>query len=195
MRGKFGGVPVENGHNGQAFGGLLCDPSQVGEDRVVSYQQVRERESERSTLILIGEKMKDLDIYEVEYSCSPGGVDKWEIQEREGDFFQGNFDNAEEAISYALYKFGAQELNLNVKSLEWYNREEAMKEKKEWRSKLDEATEEALMDFWAKIVDIFPEAEGGDFPPDLSLEMHLTMEKMLHHWLSFNHPTYAKEVE
>jgi hypothetical protein len=71
--------------------------------------------------------MKDLDIYEVEYSCSPGGVDKWEIQEREGDFFQGNFDNAEEAISYALYKFGAQELNLNVKSLEWYNREEAMK--------------------------------------------------------------------
>ena len=51
MRGKFGGVPVKNGHNGLAFGGLLCDPLQIGEDRVVSYQQVRERESERSTLI------------------------------------------------------------------------------------------------------------------------------------------------
>ena len=51
VRGKFGGVPVKNGHNGLAFGGLLCDPFKVGEDRVVSYQQVRERESERSALI------------------------------------------------------------------------------------------------------------------------------------------------
>ena len=62
--------------------------------------------------------MTDLDIYEVEYSCSPGGVDKWEIQEREGDFFQGDFDTAEDAISYALLKFDGKEINLNVKSLE-----------------------------------------------------------------------------
>lgn len=51
MRGNFGGVRIKIGHIGLAFGGLLCDPSQMGEDRVVSYQQVRERESERSTLI------------------------------------------------------------------------------------------------------------------------------------------------
>ena len=31
--------------------------------------------------------MKNLDIYEVEYSCSPGGIDCWEISERDGDFF------------------------------------------------------------------------------------------------------------
>lgn len=54
MRWKFGGVPVKNGHNGLAFGGLLCDPSKIGEGRVVSYQQVRE--SERTlTQLLIGE--------------------------------------------------------------------------------------------------------------------------------------------
>ena len=52
MRGNFGGVWINKiGHIGPAFGGVLCDPSQIGEDRVVSYQQVRERESERSALI------------------------------------------------------------------------------------------------------------------------------------------------
>ena len=51
MRGNSGGVRIKIGHIGLAFGGVLCDPSKMGEDRVVSYQQVRERESERSTLI------------------------------------------------------------------------------------------------------------------------------------------------
>jgi hypothetical protein len=32
-------------------GGVLCDLPAIGEDRVVSYLQVGERESERSTLI------------------------------------------------------------------------------------------------------------------------------------------------
>jgi hypothetical protein len=68
--------------------------------------------------------MTDLDIYEVEYSCSPGGVDKWEIQEREGEFFQGDFDTAEDAISYALLKFEGVELNINIKSLKWYHSQE-----------------------------------------------------------------------
>ena len=68
--------------------------------------------------------MKDLDIYEVEYSVSPGGVDKWEIQEREGDFFQGDFDTAEDAISYALLKFEGKQLNLNIKSLKTFHSED-----------------------------------------------------------------------
>jgi hypothetical protein len=43
VRGNFGGVRINKiGHIGPAFGGVLCDPSQIGEDRVVSYQQVRE---------------------------------------------------------------------------------------------------------------------------------------------------------
>ena len=68
--------------------------------------------------------MKQLDIYEMEYSCSPGGVDCWEVSERDGDLFQGGFDTAEDAISFALLKFDGEELNLNIKSLKWYHAQE-----------------------------------------------------------------------
>lgn len=67
---------------------------------------------------------KNINIYEVEYSCSPGGVDKWEIEEEGKDDLLGSFDTAEEAISYALMDFKGQELNLNIKSLEWYHAQE-----------------------------------------------------------------------
>jgi hypothetical protein len=87
--------------------------------------------------------MKDLDIYEVEYSCSPGGVDKWEIQEREGDFFQGDFDTAENAISYALLKFDGEELNFNIKSLESMRFEE----KNNIRNEVIEKTNSILNDY------------------------------------------------
>ena len=67
---------------------------------------------------------KNINIYEVEYSCSPGGVDKWEVEEEGSDDLLGSFDTAEEAISYALIDFKGQELNLNIKSLEWYHAQE-----------------------------------------------------------------------
>ena len=67
---------------------------------------------------------KNINIYEVEYSCSPGGVDKWEVEEEGNDDLLGSFDTAEEAISYALMDFKGQELNLNIKSLEWYHAQE-----------------------------------------------------------------------
>jgi hypothetical protein len=44
---------IKNGHKrqfGLAFGGLLCHLPVMGEDGVVSYLQVGERESERSHL-------------------------------------------------------------------------------------------------------------------------------------------------
>jgi len=68
--------------------------------------------------------IKNINIYEVEYSCSPGGVDKWEVEEEGSDDLLGSFDTAEEAISYALMDFKGQELNLNIKSLEWYHAQE-----------------------------------------------------------------------
>jgi hypothetical protein len=74
---------------------------------------------------------KQLEIYEVEYSCSPGGVDKWEITEVGGNYFRGDFDNAQEAIAYALMEFEGQELNLNIKSLKWYHDNEQMMERLE----------------------------------------------------------------
>ena len=59
---------------------------------------------------------------------------------------------------------------------------------KETTEKIENATEAALFDFWGKIVEIFPDAISGDFPPDLSHEMSLTMEKMVKYWLRFNLP-------
>ena len=87
---------------------------------------VGEGESERSLLIQEKERerMRSINIYEVEYSCSPGGVDCWELEENGTDFFQGGFDTAENAISSALLKFNGVELNINIKSLKWYHSQE-----------------------------------------------------------------------
>lgn len=46
------------------------------------------------------------------------------MSERDGDFFQGGFDTAEDAISFALLKFDGEELDLNIKSLKWYHAQE-----------------------------------------------------------------------
>jgi hypothetical protein len=53
LRRKFGGLRIEKiGHIGQLFlSGFLCHHLHMGDDGVVSYLQVGERESERSTLI------------------------------------------------------------------------------------------------------------------------------------------------
>jgi hypothetical protein len=138
--------------------------------------------------------MKDLNIYEMEYSCSPGGIDKWEIEERDGDFFQGNFDTAEDAISYALLKFDGEELNLNIKSLKWYHKQEEEEEnKEEWETRMDKAVQDGEFAFWAEIVKHFPEATSGDFDPMLSMDMAQRLQGYLSHWLDCNHPTYGED--
>jgi hypothetical protein len=68
----------------------------------------------------------------------------------------------------------------------------------ETTEKIENATEAALFDFWGKIVEIFPDAKSGDFPPDLSIEMSLTMERMVKYWLIYNLPEgnqLLKEIE
>ena len=105
--------------------------------------------------------MKDLDIYEVEYSCSPGGVDKWEIQEREGDFFQGDFDTAGNAISYALLKFDGEELNFNIKSLKTLQ----SNEKKQVKQEILEKTNAILTEYKSLVLrfwDLYEEMEEED---------------------------------
>jgi hypothetical protein len=64
----------------------------------------------------------------------------------------------------------------------------------EWEKKIEEATEEALFSFWAKIVEIFPEATGGDLMPDQVFTMDSVMEDTLRSWLTWNHPTYESEA-
>ena len=105
--------------------------------------------------------MKDLDIYEVEYSCSPGGVDKWEVQERGGEFFQGDFDTAGDAISFALSKFGSEEINLNIKNIKASNAEENKQVKEEILEKTNAILTEytnLVMRFW----DLYDEMEDEE---------------------------------
>ena len=64
--------------------------------------------------------IRTIDINEIEYSCSPGGVDCWEVSEN-GDFLKGDFLTAIDAIGYVADLFHGQELNITIKSLEWYH--------------------------------------------------------------------------
>lgn len=62
-------------------------------------------------------------IYEVEYSCSPSGVDKWEIAKSNGDFIAGDFDTARSAFDYLVDNTPADQLlHLEVRSLEWWHK-------------------------------------------------------------------------
>lgn len=70
--------------------------------------------------------IKNYEIYEVDYSCSPGGVNCWEIVESQplavpGDnFLKGDFSTLMDAVAYLTELFPKDELNLNIKSLEWW---------------------------------------------------------------------------
>ena len=52
------------------------------------------------------------------------------------------------------------------------------------------AVHEADLAFWSKIADTFPQAETGDFPPELDVELTTLMNKCVRVWLSYNHPAY-----
>ena len=63
----------------------------------------------------------NVEIYEMDYSCSPGGVNCWEVSV--DDWCVSDFRIAGDALQYVLDKYPYHELNLNVKSLNWYFKE------------------------------------------------------------------------
>ncbi len=67
----------------------------------------------------------NVEIYEMNYACSPGGVDCWEatIQGYGTSTTLSDFKTAGDALNYVLDKYPNLELNLNVKSLNWYFKE------------------------------------------------------------------------
>ena len=67
----------------------------------------------------------NIEIYEMNYACSPGGVDCWEatIQGYGTSTTLSDFKTAGDALNYVLDKYPNQELDLNVKSLNWYFKE------------------------------------------------------------------------
>jgi hypothetical protein len=64
----------------------------------------------------------EIDIFEVEYSVSPGGVDCWEAEVR--GYGQttnySEYKTAGEALNHMLSLYGDNELNVNVISLTAY---------------------------------------------------------------------------
>ena len=70
------------------------------------------------------------DIYEVNYSVSPGGVDQWEmivylprplkgINSKETAYFT-DFNTLNDALEFLIKHYPTRELDVNIKSLEWY---------------------------------------------------------------------------
>jgi hypothetical protein len=49
-------------------------------------------------------KIEHLKIYEMNYSCSPAGVDAFEVHTEQGDEVIGSFDTLGEAVSFCYNK-------------------------------------------------------------------------------------------
>ena len=64
-------------------------------------------------------------IFEMEYSCSPGGVDCWELETRENlgcSINHGEFKTAGEALNYLISMYPDIEHEVDVISLGAYNK-------------------------------------------------------------------------
>jgi hypothetical protein len=69
----------------------------------------------------------NVEIYEMNYSCSPGGVDCWEAIVRKGydSICYSDFYSAGEALNYVIDKFPDEMLELTVTTLPAYEKEYA----------------------------------------------------------------------
>ena len=69
--------------------------------------------------------MRLAEIYEVEYSVSPGGVDCWEMEVRTGigqHTNYGEYKTAGDALNHLLSLYGDEQININITSLNAYNK-------------------------------------------------------------------------
>ena len=66
--------------------------------------------------------MLEIEIYEMDYSVSPGGVNCWEanVQGYGESKCYSDFKSAGEALNHMLLVYPEQELNVNVMSLDTY---------------------------------------------------------------------------
>lgn len=63
------------------------------------------------------------------------------------------------------------------------------------RKRTEEAIEKADLAFWAEIAKSFPEATGGDFPPDVNFAWNQARDGAVYWWLVYNHPEVARIAE
>lgn len=69
----------------------------------------------------------EIEIYEMNYSCSPGGVDCWETTVRQGynSVCYSDFKTAGDALNYVIDKFPDEMLELTVTTHQAYDKEYA----------------------------------------------------------------------
>jgi hypothetical protein len=67
---------------------------------------------------------KEINVFEMEYSVSPGGIDCWEVNVPGYGCSENysDFKSAGEAVEFVLDKYPAEELQLNIISLQAYER-------------------------------------------------------------------------
>ena len=70
------------------------------------------------------DKQLSAQIYEIEYSCSPGGVDCFAVEVGEfggPDFaYREDFESAPDALAWLISNYPATQLNVTVQTLAWY---------------------------------------------------------------------------
>ena len=70
------------------------------------------------------DKQLSAQIYEIEYSCSPGGVDCFAVEVGEFDspdfVYREDFDSAPDALAWLISNYPATQLNVTVQTLAWY---------------------------------------------------------------------------
>jgi hypothetical protein len=70
-------------------------------------------------------EMRMAEIFEVEYSVSPGGVDCWEMEVRTGVGQHSNYSeykSAGEALNHLLSLYPDEQLNVTITNLNAYNK-------------------------------------------------------------------------
>jgi hypothetical protein len=66
----------------------------------------------------------NLNLSQVEYSCSPGGVDTWELYDINGNCL-GDWIDIKDAMQFIYEQFKESKILLEINTLEnWHNQEE-----------------------------------------------------------------------
>ena len=68
------------------------------------------------------------ELYEIDYSVSPGGINMWalDIKHGLGNSSYAEFRNPAQALKWMLNRYPESEINLSVKSLAWYFKQDAI---------------------------------------------------------------------
>jgi len=68
------------------------------------------------------------ELYEIDYSCSPGGINMWGLDIRDSLYHSSyaEFRNPAQALNWMLKRYPESEINLSVRSLGWYFKQDAI---------------------------------------------------------------------